>query len=169
MFKYNADEISKELLAAIQAAAKTMGEKADISLQTTTKVNDVEKVGICIGTGNETVKPTMYIDREVEMIRNGDLSIKECADTLLSQIRLIMAHETGEIAATVKSLFENVDKSRITLQIISKEKNEKLLKNAPHRDLCGDLSLIARYHFNEDADHKQWHGAGTWYDFIGSH
>ncbi len=149
MIDHSTEQVAYELLEAVRNAAEAINETLDISLQETTKMNGVNKVGISIDTGIESVRPTMYIDSEIDMIRSGKATVKECADSVLDRIHSVVAREDGEMASTVKDMLERADKSNITLQIVSKGKNEELLNSCPHRDIGGDLSIIARYKVNE--------------------
>ncbi|MCR5099321.1 MAG: DUF5688 family protein [Lachnospiraceae bacterium] len=143
------DQVSQELLAAIQAAAEAMRAEMEIALQTVEKNNGVEKTSITVGTGN--IRPSINIDRELEMIRSGEASIQECADAIVSKIRSLNLQEgVAAMSPHVSDMMERPDKARITLAVVSKSQNEKLLKETPHRDLAGDLAVIARYQVSDE-------------------
>lgn len=141
-------DITKDLAEAVKKILEKTHPDVEIDQTTVTK-NGVEKPALLVG-GDE-VKATVYLDKSVEKIQSGDSTVEEEAKEAAKFIEANVNEEGMNGARDFAKELENPDKSKIRLQVVNSELNKEMLEHTPHQEICGDLSLIARYRFNDEA------------------
>ena len=122
----------------------------DVKLTNVTKNNGVELTAIA--AGRDGVLANLYIDKDVQAVIDGQANIDEAA----AVIARTLAHEAEKIptafrADSLSNEFSSPDTSCIQIKLINREANAAMLAGMPHRDICGDLSIVALYRIGEEA------------------
>ena len=143
-----AHDIGKDLFDLVKELLEKKKSNLDVEYKKDVVKNGVPKTAILVG---DNPKGTVYIDDSINRIKSGESTIEEEADRITKFIEMNVNEEGMKEARELANELENPDKSKIHLQVVNSELNKDLLEKAPHMDICGDLSLIARYRFNDNA------------------
>lgn len=127
------EEIRKEL-------KKKVGEKVIITIATVHKNNGVKLLGVTIREEGQSVSPTVYIDRQLEDMKNGLTVAEEVAEDIIRITKENSKCGFDNISALFSKAFilENVE-----YQIINAGKNADRLEGIPHKEFL-DLAITYR-------------------------
>ena len=145
MFGTDREQRIAEMIA--QTVKEQLNPDLDVKLTSATKNNGVELTAI--SAGRDGVMVNLYIDKDVQAVIDGQANVDEAA----AVIARTLAHEVEKIppAYRAESLLNEFDKSSIQVKLINREANAAMLAGMPHRDICGDLSIVALYRIGEEA------------------
>ena len=143
-----AHDIGKDLFDLVKELLEKKKSNLDVEYTEDVVKNSKKKTAILVG---DNPKGTVYIDDSINRVKSGESSIEEEAERITKFIEMNVNDEGMKEARDLANELENPDKSKIHLQVVNSELNKDLLEKAPHMDICGDLSLIARYRFNDNA------------------
>ncbi|MBR4027489.1 MAG: hypothetical protein IKJ01_08070, partial [Lachnospiraceae bacterium] len=114
-----------------------LGEQYQVKLQTVTKNNGVQRIGLIVLDNQTNIAPTIYLNRYFEDYKKG----KRIADICNSILSVYQAHRvTQDLDMTCLYQFEKV-KQRICYKVIHAEKNKELLKEIPYVPFH-DLAIV---------------------------
>ena len=122
---------------------------ATVDIQRRRKVNGEPTALMVIPEGHENkLTPCIYLNRSYENYKqNGQFEdvLERIADTVKESYRDI------DKVPYADNPIDNMDKSKVFMQLINTESNKELLAYTPHRDF-NDMSLIYRilYHIDDD-------------------
>lgn len=110
----------------------------EVKLMRVLKNNGIELVGISIRDKGKSVCPTIYLEEYFEQFQNGK-TLDEIADLLID---VYMQNRDVDLGISVDSIrdFDKI-KDRIIFRLVNYEKNERLLREIPHRKFL-DLAQI---------------------------
>lgn len=118
---------------------------ATVEPTTIHKVNET-KQGLSIRFLGESVSPVIYPDDIIKHIGPGEsfeaAAIKTAA----------MLQKMRDTAPTMSDLDLTPDgaKKNLVCVVMNEEKNKELLQEIPHRKICGDLAIAARYRLSDE-------------------
>ncbi len=138
--------IAEQILKAVQEQLGQTG--IDAQLADAPKINGV--VLTAISGGNDGLASNVYIDQDIQLIQNGQATVEDVSARVARTLE-VQAEKAPFTSKGVLDLLEHPDPSQITMRVVSSEQNAELLKTVPHRDIHGDLSIIASYKVSEDA------------------
>ena len=110
----------------------------DISLNSTTKLNNQEKEGIMIRRNNENVAPIVYIDnafREYGETGNESEVLQHIAATYAEHVT------PPEMIDTESIMNFETSKDNIRCRLVNADMNESMLKDLPHKEI-GEFAVI---------------------------
>ncbi len=133
-----AEQVREQLL-------ERLGEGHLVNVKEVCKNNDVKWMGVVVQTLGRNIAPTIYLDSFYEAYQVG-MSM----DSILLRILQIYRDESarGEVNLDFFHDFEKV-KDRICMRLVSRERNEELLKSVPHISYL-DLELCFFYAYNSE-------------------
>lgn len=123
-----------------------MGMKAQLT--DTIKNNGISMT--TIAGGKDDIMVNRYIDGDIQNILEGTASV----DDVASHVAYMLGHGVEQApfsSKSVREMFMDPNIERIMLKIVTKEQNAEMLKNTPHRDIHGDLSIISVYRVSDEA------------------
>ena len=131
------EAIVKELVGAVKEIA---GNEYSVTIQETTKNNDVKRLGIEIEKPGETVVPRLYVDGIVDGLEYGFMTVEEAAKKVFEMYQNIdwMTIEMNvEEWSDRKFILDHVE-----YQLVNAERNAGKLKDTPGKKI---VDLIAIY------------------------
>ncbi len=138
--------LAEQVLKVVQ---EQLGQtEIDVRLADVVKNNGVELTAI--SGGSDGLASNVYIDQDIQMIQDGEATVEDVASRVARTLE-VQAEKAPFTSRGVIDLLEHPDPSQITMRVVSREQNAELLKTVPHRDIHGDLSIIASYKVSEDA------------------
>ena len=118
---------------------------ATVEPMTIHKVNET-KQGLSIRFPNEAVSYVIYPDDIIKHIAPGEsfeaAAIKTAA---MLQKKLDTAPTMSDLDLTHEGAKKN-----LVCVVMNEEKNKELLQEIPHRKICGDLAIAARYRLSDE-------------------
>ena len=129
----------KDFAEVVKVAMEAhFGQDYRVTVQSVNKNNDVTLVGISILSKGTNIAPTIYVDGFFEDYQAG-----RSMESIFRQI--INIYETHKVDmdfdVNMITEFENV-RNRICVKLINAGRNEKLLAEAPHVIVAGDLAAV---------------------------
>ncbi len=117
-------------------------------LMEVTKNNGVSLTAIAAEKNNMLCN--YYVDNDIRMIQQHEATVEEVAPVIAGRLQ-VQAEQAPFSADGIKALLEEPDSTRIMLKVINHDQNVEMLRDVPHRDIHGDLSLISVYRVSDDA------------------
>jgi len=127
----------------LEQVKSMLGKSYDICLKTIMKNNDTKLTGLLIRDKRSDASPTIYLDS----FYREDLEEDEVHRIALDIISCYHRNCVGEIDMHFFQIFDEV-KHRICYKLISKERNENLLKEVPYIPFL-DLAICFYYYFED--------------------
>lgn len=146
--EHKGDETMEELTKKEQfakALTDALDGIATVEPMTFHKVNET-KQGLSIRFPGEAVSPVIYPDDIIKHIGPGEsfeaAAIKTAA----------MLQKMRDTAPTMSDLDLSPEgaKKNLVCVVMNEEENKELLKEIPHRKICGDLAIAARYRLSDE-------------------
>ncbi len=137
----------KRFAQNVQAAVqKELGQGHKVTLKDISKNNGVTLLGMMITAEGQNVAPTIYLDSFHEAYEGG-VSL----DCIVEKILEVYRADTPSKSVDMEFFrdFEKV-KDRICYKLISREKNEELLSQIPHKEFL-DLEICFYYAYQGEA------------------
>ena len=129
----------KGTVEAIKVAVEERVTDATVMVNDVTKNNGVKYTGLVIRTGNSCISPTIYIDRFVDEIENGDAGVSEVAEKI---IEIAKEHQGTEFEANLEIIRDKeLFLQHVEYRVVNASMNEELLDKAPHKEFC-DLAVL---------------------------
>ena len=138
------EAIVKELVGAVKEIA---GNEYSVTIQETTKNNDVKRLGIEIEKPGETVIPRLYVDDIVDGLEYGFMTVEEAAKKVFKMyqnIDWLTIEMDVEKWSDRKFILDHVE-----YQLVNAERNAGKLKDTPGKKI---VDLIAIYRVVDGMD-----------------
>lgn len=120
-------------------------KSAEISVETVTKTNDIEHVGLMIRT-DRNIAPNIYLEAFYNMYQDG-----ESLRNILEEIAQIRVELEADEDININDLLDfDKCKDRILPQLISAEWNHEQLNKRPHM-ILEDLAVVFYAHLQDSA------------------
>ena len=132
------EAIVKELVGAVKEIA---GNEYSVTIQETTKNNDVKRLGIEIEKPGETVIPRLYVDDIVDGLEYGFMTVEEAAKKVFKMyqnIDWLTIEMDAEKWSDRKFILDHVE-----YQLVNAERNAGKLKDTPGKKIV-DLLFVCR-------------------------
>ena len=142
-------KIAEQILQAVQERLAQTDLTA--RLAEVPKNNGVELTGIV--AGRDGLDSIVYINQEIQLILDGQATVEDVASSVAKTLET-RAEKAPFTAKGVTDLLEHPDPAQISMRVVNREQNTEMLKTMLHRDIHGDLSIIASYKVAEDASTK---------------
>lgn len=125
---------------------------ATVSVEKRRKVNGEPTALTVVPKGtNYQISPCVYLDRAYDTYqKNG--SFEDVVDMVADIVK--QAYEDLDKVPHHENPIENMDKSKVFMQLINTESNKELLEKTPHREF-NDMSLIYRVLYSIDQSGMQ--------------
>lgn len=137
-------EMRIKLIEAVEdAIVRDYELSANVEHNKVLKTN-VEVDALQVHFQNSNIAPSIYLDAAYEQYKNGSQIEDIAADIAKAAV---MAHRQSPI---VPELTAEEAKKAVTLTLINRERNEKLLQNVPYFTV-GDLAAVPRWYISEEA------------------
>ena len=135
----------KEFVNQVLEEVRSRMPLCGVELTKVKKNNGIILDGISIKHGDSVISPVFYLNcRYTDEYQKGK-SVSQIAEGICSGYEKI--RDSNEIDAQDISAFWEFDKAkeRIVYRIINKEKNKDILKEIPHMDFVGDITVVFAY------------------------
>lgn len=109
------------------------------------KVNET-KQGLSIRFPGEDISPIIYPE---DILKNMDASVTFEMAAWITAEKLQKMRDTAPTMSDIDLTPEGAKKNLVCV-VMNEEKNKELLKEIPHKKICGDLVMAARYRFSDD-------------------
>lgn len=138
--------MTTEFITTIEKEISSAYPTAEITIKPFQKNNGLTLTGLTILENGTNIAPTIYLEQFYEMYQD-DASM----ELIIGQI--ISAYEENKKPQMDIDWFMDWEqvKDKVIYALISKERNEELLKDTPHADLM-DLTLIFKVFVSSDGD-----------------
>lgn len=125
----------------VEAVKNIVGEDYEVKAIVVKKNNGVKLDAVNIRKADENVTPTIYIQRELELLKEGKITVKEAAKHVLKMYE----ESKGRNPVTdVEDILErDFILQHVEYQLVNKERNIDRVNSAPHKDLL-DLAVLYR-------------------------
>lgn len=130
----NLNEFASECAKYVELKLGTAGK---VEVTKVTKNNGVCKTAIVINRDKGEMSPTIYIEEYFDMFKNG-IPFEELINHMYDVYCNSLDTQTPDL--NIFNSFDSI-KHKLMCKLINKEKNQKLLEEAPHVD-CLDLSIV---------------------------
>lgn len=128
------EEIKKEL-------ERKVSEGTTVEFVTVAKNNGIERQGFTIRIPGAVIFPTIYVEEQLDLVRNGFMTPEDVADYVLETA------EENKASESMNNAIENLSKQMILenvqYQLVNKETNWSELDQTTHKDFL-DLTAIYR-------------------------
>lgn len=122
------------------------GSMYEVEATDVQKNNGVLKRAILISKPEEEISPLIYLEPYFECYKNGT-----ALDAIVKMIDMAYENNQGRLEMKNEQLFDfQFVKGRIVYQLINWKKNERALREMPHKRLYGDLVAIFVILLNPD-------------------
>lgn len=140
------DEFDQALAKALESDLRdTYGVDCTAISRMVTKTNG-EVHGISVQMRDTAACPTIYTDHAYEQYQQG-----KSMEALISDMSKTIVDSRDRIPEMPK-LTPDEARQHITLTLVNTERNQQLLNNTPHFEICGgELSAIPRWYISEEA------------------
>lgn len=132
-----------------EAVKEMVGTECTVRFQEVEKNNGLVLQSITIQEPGAMIAPTLYIDRLLERVRTGEISLQDAAGEIAGIYRNFQNNKSG-ISDIVSSLNKEYILERVVYQMVNMEKNAGRLADMPYKELL-DLAAIYRVVIREDA------------------
>ena len=132
------EELYEEIRSNLEAHIRENHEDAEVSIQTYTKNNGVERTGLAVtGTGSN-IQPIIYLDSAYKQYENS-WSVEEICNNISDVYDRSLGSEIN-----VENIFDYENtKGNLSVCVRNAEMNADLLEKAPH-EIVGDLAVMYR-------------------------
>ena len=114
-----------------------VADNISVQIHVAIKNNSCERRGIMMAEKGINISPTIYLEDYYKEFLQGE-SMEQIARQILNRYEEVRFRESWE-GSFIQS-FDKV-KSRIVYKVINRERNERLLREVPHRDVM-DLAMV---------------------------
>ena len=143
--KTNSIEVFAETVKA--AVEDALNENVEVKIERITKNNGVELAALIIRDDEESISPTIYLDKLFERYLTGESSVESICDSVLDIYRNCDKPDLDSI-----SLFDyEACKDKLFFKLVSAERNQHLLDTVPSVNVCGDLMMTFHVLISKDS------------------
>lgn len=143
------DEFTEEIRAGLQ---RELGSSCRIEKKTLDGMNGIKKHSLLVAGGDSGIFPCLNMGEYYRRYENGE-AFRNLFQMILSQCRSAPPFRPEDVAGLF--CWDSV-KPRIYAKLVNTGKNERLLRDVPHRQFL-DLSLV--YYVRTDTEQEETHGS----------
>ena len=130
-------DIEREIVNRVQARVP----EAKLQVKDVVKTNDRTLRALIIENRAANVSPTIYLDNYIDQVQSG-----VSYDAIVESIMKVFDDNKSDIDFDTNEFADwNRAKEKLAVRLVNKARNEKLLSDCPHRDVLGDLAIVATF------------------------
>ena len=138
--------VAQDLVTASEAKLKQKYDDINCQRQQMPKNNGIVKDAFIPRRSENQVAPTIYLEPYVAGIINGELTLDEASELIVD------AYETHANGMKVPVIDHETAKTSLYVVAVNRSANAEMLRDVPHRDVAGDVTLVMRYNCGNDGD-----------------
>ena len=129
----------EKILEALKSQLEKMVEEGtEIEIHEAKKNNGIELLGVCLKKPGQSIFPTIYIDREINEVLNGRMTVHRLAEYVVKENR---KHQRKKVPG-LEGFSKEMILGNVKYQLINKEMNKDKMADVPHKEF---LDLVAVY------------------------